>query len=198
MESNHHGLEMPVESPDSEAVESQTADSEAFVSDREPQAPNSDPVPPAGRMLEDLVDALPGIVFIKDLEGRILAVNRRYEETIGTSRSHILGKTDFDLFPGERGRRYRTQDEKVIETGQQAQFEEIVDLPEGEERTLLVDKFLLRDAAGRPYAVCGVTTDITEHKRIDQALQESEARFRTLVETTSDWICAIRLSPLAL
>ncbi len=188
MESNHHGLEMPIESPDSEAVEPQTADSEEFVSDREPQAPNSDPVPPAGRMLEDLVDALPGIVFIKDLEGRILAVNRRYEETTGTSRSHILGKTDFDLFPGEQSRRYRTQDEKVIETGQPAQFEEIVDLPEGGERTLLVDKFLLRDAAGRPYAVCGVTTDITEHKRIDQALQESEARFRTLVETTSDWI----------
>src|SRR5208282_909891 len=86
----------------------------------------------------------------------------------------IRGKTDFDIHPQDVAETVRANDRHVIEAGAPIQFEEAVPMAEGE-RHYVVVKFLLRDRAARPYAVCGIATDITELKRAEE-LQARRAR----------------------
>src|SRR4029077_7291892 len=86
----------------------------------------------------------------------------------------IRGKTDFDIHPQDVAETLRANDRDVIEAGTPIQFEESVPMVEGE-RQYVVVKFLLRDRTARPYAVCGIATDITELKRAEE-LQARRAR----------------------
>ncbi len=124
--------------------------------------------------LQDILDNTTAVVFVKDLELRYLLVNREYERRHQVQRDQIRGKTDFDIFPHDVAERLRANDRHVIEAGTPIQFEEVVPMAEGE-RQYVVVKFLLRDGTAKPYAVCGIATDITEFKRAEE-LQARRAR----------------------
>jgi signal transduction histidine kinase len=82
--------------------------------------------------------------------------------------------TDHDLLPAEVAAALGEHDHEVIETGHQIEFEEAVPLADGIHMYLTV-KFPLRDAVGSIYAVCGISTDVTELKRAQQELDRREA-----------------------
>src|ERR1700722_4925070 len=124
--------------------------------------------------LEDILDNTTAVVFVKDLELRYLLINREYELRHHVQRDQIRGKTDFDILPQEVAETVRANDRHVIEGGTPIQFEETVPTGQGERQYVAV-KFLLRDRAGKPYAVCGIATDITELKRAEE-LQARRAR----------------------
>jgi PAS domain S-box-containing protein len=124
--------------------------------------------------LQDILDNTTAVVFVKDLELRYVLVNREYERRHRVQRDQIRGKSDFDIHPHEVAETVRANDRHVIESGTPIQFEEAVPMAEGE-RHYVVVKFLLRDRTGMPYAVCGITTDITELKRAEE-LQARRAR----------------------
>ena len=90
-----------------------------------------------------------------------------------------LGKTDHDLFPGEIADTLRSNDRNVLEQGRAVEMEEVVPHDDGP-HTYLSTKFPLFDAAGVAYAVGGIATDITERKRTERSLRESEQWFRSL------------------
>jgi PAS domain S-box-containing protein len=121
------------------------------------------------------------VVFVKDLEGRYLLVNRRWEELFGHARADVLGKTSHDAFGAGKADALRANDLKALAAEGPLEFEEVLPHAEGS-HTFLSCKFPLRDAAGAPYAVCGVSTDITGRKRAEQALRDSEALYQSLVE----------------
>ena len=89
-------------------------------------------------------------------------------------RDQIRGKTDFDIHLQDVAETVRANDRHVIEAGTPIQFEEVVPTAEGERQCVVV-KFLLRDRTAKPYAVCGIATDITELKRAEE-LQSRRAR----------------------
>jgi PAS domain S-box-containing protein len=124
--------------------------------------------------LQDILDNTTAVVFVKDLELRYILVNREYERRHQVQRDQICGKTDFDIFPPDVAEKLRANDRHVIEAGAPIQFEETVPMTEGE-RQYIVVKFLLRDVTAKPYAVCGIATDITELKRVEE-LQVRRAR----------------------
>jgi len=129
--------------------------------------------------LQDIVDNTTAVIFVKDLELRYVLVNRAFERRHQVQRDQICGKTDFDIHPPEVAESVRANDRRVIEAGAPIQFEEAVPSIEGE-RWFVAVKFLLRDRFEKPYAVCGIATDITESKRA-QEMQAAMARERDML-----------------
>jgi PAS domain S-box-containing protein len=117
--------------------------------------------------LQDIIDNTSAVIFVKDLELRYILINREYERRHHVRRDQIRGKTDFDIHSYEVAEAIRANDRRVIEAGVPIQFEEVVPSEEGD-RYCIAAKFLLRDHTGKPYAVCGIATDITESKRAEQ------------------------------
>ncbi|HEY0790451.1 MAG TPA: PAS domain-containing protein [Chthoniobacterales bacterium] len=124
--------------------------------------------------LQDIVDHTTAVVFVKDLELRYLLVNGEYERRHQVERREIRGKTDFDIHPRAVAHAVRANDRRVIDSGVPIQFEEAVPSAEGE-RWLISTKFLLRDHTGKPYAICGIATDITERKRAESEIRQLNA-----------------------
>lgn len=131
---------------------------------------------------------LPERVFWKDHNSVYVSCNRNYAADCRTTVDEIAGKTDYDLFPAEIAAKYRADDQRIMATGETEEIEERYCAAAGEERLIRTVKAPLRDNAGRVIGVLGVFTDITERKRAEQALQQSEARYRALTEATRDII----------
>ena len=125
--------------------------------------------------LQDIVDNTTAVIFVKDLDLRYVLINREYERRFQVQRDQIRGKTDFDLHSHEVAQMARANDRQVIEAGVPLQFDEVAPSALEGERSYVVVKFLLRDRTGKPYAVCGIATDVTESKRAQQ-MQAAMAR----------------------
>jgi PAS domain S-box-containing protein len=139
--------------------------------------------------LQQILDNATSVVFAKDRDGRYLFVNREFERIAGEPAARIIGRRDPDIFPPAFAARLRHNDLRVLTERRAIEFEETLQV-EGRDRTYLAAKFPLLNSDGVPYAVCGTATDITERKRVEDALRsaalavsttEGEALFRELV-----------------
>jgi PAS domain S-box-containing protein len=130
--------------------------------------------------LQDIVDNTTAVIFVKDLDLRYVLINREYERRYQVQRDQIRGKTDFDIHSLEFAEMVRRTDRQVIEAGVPLQFDQVAPSAVEGERSYVVVKFLLRDHTGKPYAVCGIATDLTESKRAQQ-LQAAIASERETV-----------------
>lgn len=145
-------------------------------------------------LLSAIMDNSSRVIYLKDLHGRYLSVNRQYENLFHVKREEIKGKSDHDLFPKELADAFRANDLKVAEAGTPLEFEETVQQDDGL-HTYISNKFPMFDAAGLCYAVCGISTDITERKRMveDEIAQrrKAESWLERLIETTQDGVISI-------
>jgi len=139
------------------------------------------------QLLRAIVDNSTAVVYVKDLAGRYLLINRRYEEIFHLASKVVLGSTDHDLFPKEQADAFRAVDQRVLAAGTAQEMEELAPHDDGL-HTYISIKCPLFDAAGKPYAVCGISTDITERKRTENAVRESEARKSVIMESALDCI----------
>jgi PAS domain S-box-containing protein len=119
------------------------------------------------RLLQSIIDNATAIIYVKDLAGRYILVNRRYEDLFHLTRAWVTGKTDYELFPQQMAEIFRNSDNQVITSGVPVQAEEAVPV-EGGTRTYLSNKCPLYDTDGKPYAVCGISADITDRKQSER------------------------------
>src|ERR1700682_3501101 len=117
--------------------------------------------------LQAIMDNCTACIYLKDLEGRYLYINRQFETLFHISRQSILGKTDFEVFPAVHAAAFRANDLKVLEAQKHMEWEEIAPHDDGPHDYVSL-KFPMRDAAGAIYGVCGISSDITEFKRIQE------------------------------
>lgn len=136
---------------------------------------------------EAILDNTPAIVYVKDLEGKYLFVNRAFEELFHSSRIGILSKTDYHFCPKEQADAFRANDQRVLKEKIPIQFEEIL-VRDGITRTYVSVKFPLSDSLGKAYAVCGISTDITHRKQTEESLRQTEHFLDSIIENLPDMI----------
>ncbi len=134
-------------------------------------------------LYHSLVEAIPQNIFRKDTQGRFIFANQRFCNLVGKTLEEIAGKTDFDFFPKELAAKYRTDDRRVMETGQPFHAVEEHQEPGREKMFVQVVKTPLCDAGGGIIGVQGMFWDITKERRMEENLRRSEALYHSLVET---------------
>ncbi len=134
-----------------------------------------------------LVENLPQKVFIKDRSLVYVSCNEEYARDLGLKPDEIPGHTDYDFYPKELAEKYRADDARIMQSGETEEIEEAY-IQDGQEVFVHTVKTPVRDEDGKVVGILGVFWDITQAKQAEEALQASEERFRSLVETTSDWI----------
>lgn len=129
--------------------------------------------------LRAILDGIPFSIFLKDLEGRYLHVNKTYLQQRGCKAEELFGKLDSELFASEEALEFRDQDQKVLQSPHPVSYERTF-FRDGKRLTQWVTKFALRDQQGDPYAVCGVVVDITPLKEAQEVLRQEAERERLL------------------
>ncbi|HCL04820.1 MAG TPA: hypothetical protein DHW64_02145 [Chitinophagaceae bacterium] len=122
--------------------------------------------------LEAILENTTSLIFIKNLDGRYIMINRRFREVMGVSDEMVLHKTDYDFSEKETADHYKRLDDEVISTRKPVESEEWVYGPEGR-KNLLVIKFPLIDHRRKIFGISGIATDITDRVLYQQKLIEA-------------------------
>lgn len=122
--------------------------------------------------LESIMNYSTSLIFIKDLDGRYLLVNKRFESFFHMSNDQLVGKTDRDLEPRDVADRYHQVDDWVLKHREAKEVEETVLLEDGPHHYMIV-KFPLFDNSGDIYGLCGIATDISDRIHYEQQLIEA-------------------------
>lgn len=141
------------------------------------------------KILQAVIDATPDAIFVKDLEGRYMLVNSAAAQFVGKAPEEIIGKHDTELYEPETARRFVEDDRRVIAGGEAQTFEGVACAP-GVTQTYLVTKGVYRDREGRVAGLFGISHDITERKRAEEAVRRSE-EYRNLFVLANDPILVI-------
>lgn len=128
--------------------------------------------------LRAITDNSSALIFMKDMAGRYVYVNRQYEAQFHISNAAIQGKTDYDMFPREMADAYTKVDQMIAQAGKAMEMEERVPHDDGV-HTYFSVKFPLRRSTGEIYAVCGMATDITQRKQAEEALRIAAVAFES-------------------
>jgi PAS domain S-box-containing protein len=122
---------------------------------------------------QSIMEHAPMMVSLRDLDGRFTFINRAYVEFAGQSEECILGRTVAELRSQEYSDNIAVQDRAVIEGRRAVQWEMTVPKPHGE-RAVLVVKFPIYDLVGRVVSVGSILADITEQKRAETHLAQTQ------------------------
>ena len=136
-------------------------------------------------LLQSIIDTSTAVIYVKDLEGRFLLVNHSFTQVVNASRENIIGKTDYDFFDKEQAAAFQAVDRRVVAAGIAQEVEEVALMKDGL-HTFISSKAPLRDAAGTIYAVCGISTDITERKQAEEELKRHRDHLEELVAERTD------------
>ena len=118
------------------------------------------------------MDNSPAIAWMKDEQGRYVYVNESSGRRIGVRPEDRIGKTDFELWPGETAELFRKNDQQVLASGQVVEVIEESIMPDGHRSYCRNFKFPFQDSTGRRF-VGGVGIDITERRRAEEALEKA-------------------------
>ena len=133
-----------------------------------------------------ILDNIPDIAWLKDVQGRFIAVNEPFAKACGFKIEEIIGKTDLDIWPRELALSYRADDQDVMESKKRKCVQERLIYQEGGEQWIETIKTPFFDDHGKVIGTTGIARNITLHKNEEERLKEirAELELRVKVRTT--------------
>ena len=133
----------------------------------------------------EFMQHLPGLAWIKDLQGRYVYANDAVAKAFGQRREELYGKTDDDLFPPETARLFKENDQQALASVTGILTVETLEQDDGRSHSSIVSKFPIPGPDGTTALVGGIAIDITEQKRIEAALREADRHKDEFLATLS-------------
>ncbi len=149
----------------------------------------------AQTFLGSIVENIPDMIFVKDAKDlRFVQFNKAGEELLGHRRQDLIGRNDYDFFPKEEADFFTTNDRTVLENKQLLDIpEEPIETKHRGTRILHTKKIPICNKEGRPQYLLGISEDITERKRAEEALRSTTEFLRALIQTSP--LAIINLDP---
>ena len=140
--------------------------------------------------ITSVVENLPNMIFVKDAKDlKFVRFNKAGEALLGHFREVLIGKSDYDLFPKEEADFFTSKDRQVLEAGSLLDIpEEPIETKHQGLRILHTRKIPIYDEKGEPQYLLGISEDITNRKRAEEARKESEERYRSIFENAVEGI----------
>jgi len=138
--------------------------------------------------LQTLIDTIPSSIFYKDRQGVYRGCNRAYETFLGLKKEDIVGKVLHEIFSKDLADKYDEMDRELFEHPGRQTYEWQMSYADGTRHDVIFNKATFLNADGSVGGLIGVMDDITELKRVQEALRVSKERYRNIIENAVEGI----------
>lgn len=144
--------------------------------------------------LQTLIETIPSPIFYKDAEGIYRGCNKAFADFLGLKKEDIVGKSVHDVYPEDLADKYHEMDSALFHQQGKQVYEHKILYADGSRHDVIFNKATYLNADGIPAGLVGVMVDITDHKRAEEALRESEQRLFDIIDFLPDATFVIDLN----
>src|SRR5229473_491124 len=147
----------------------------------------------ANLFLDSMIENIPNMIFVKDAkELRFVRLNRAGEDLLGFSREELIGKNDFDFFSTEQAEHFVSLDRETLRIGRLVDIpEEVIQTKNKGARILHTKKIPILDTAGEPLFLLGISEDITEARKAQEAVRKAQEEAERANRAKSEFLASM-------
>ena len=147
----------------------------------------------ANLFLDSMIENIPNMIFVKDAKDlRFVRLNRAGEDLLGFSRHELIGKNDFDFFPADQAEQFISADRKTLRNRHLVDIpEETIQTKNKSQRILHTKKIPILDETGEPSFLLGISEDVTESRKVQEALLKAQEEAERANRAKSEFLASM-------
>ncbi|MEW5804971.1 MAG: response regulator [bacterium] len=138
--------------------------------------------------MKAILDNIPDIAWLKDEESRYINANESFSRMCGLKPVDLIGKTDFDVWPGHLAEKYRADDKEVMKSGQRKLFEEVVEDKDANVYWIETIKTPIYNDQGEVIGTTGIGRDVTVRRCAEEALRQAKEAAEAATKAKSEFL----------